>query len=174
MADPQTPTPAPKSPLWLRLVLIGSIGLNLLIVGVVAGAILSPDGPRAQRAELAQRIAAVPFLGALEPQDRREVLRSLRDQPPAVQATAATAEAARGRKAPARAMLTAIRAEPFVPEDVLSLIEAQRKAGQDRQMRSERALVSVLTDMSPAERAAYAVRLEKAFERLGPPPHKKK
>ena len=38
MTESPPETQKPKSPLWVRLLLIGSLGLNLLVLGVVGGA----------------------------------------------------------------------------------------------------------------------------------------
>lgn len=150
-----------RTPMWLRLLLIGSLALNLLVVGVIAGALLSPDGPRAQRAQLAERVTAMPFLRALESDDRRELFRGLRNQP-------AVQRAAEPMRVSPEVILTVVRAEPFDAEALAQIMEQQRRAGLDRQARGERALIVKLSEMSPSERAKYADRLEEAFERRGP------
>lgn len=155
MADPNA-TP-PSSPRWIRLVLIASIALNLLVLGIVGGAILSPDGPRAQRAEANERIASVPFLRALDSKERRDLIRSIRNQPAPMRATDG------GPRQATEAILVLIRSDPFDATALSEALESQRRMGQERQLRGERALIQTLSEMSPEERGAYADRLEEAI-----------
>ena len=69
-----------------RITLAISLALNLLVVGVVAGALLSGGGPGrysandpdSRRGPL-REIGNAPFVRALEPADRQALLRALRD-----------------------------------------------------------------------------------------------
>ena len=155
--DPETPVRM-RTPIWLRVVLVLSLGLNLLVVGLVGGAMLSGGGPR----EHAREARGNPFIVALPQDERRAVFGEMRR------------EAGSGRRSHAElrarfdALLTEIRAEEFDAGAVAALLEEQRSAGSARQEAGERVLIARLTQMTQAERMAYADRLEQALKRRGP------
>jgi len=62
--DPTPPPASPRTPLWMRVLLVGALGLNFLVVGMVAASILSGGGPGAPR-EAARDLAGSPFVRAL-------------------------------------------------------------------------------------------------------------
>ncbi len=134
---PQTP-PATHAPTarWVKVALILSLGLNLLILGIVGGAWLSPDGPRGDRIDRAARdMGATPFIRALEPEDRRALFQAIRrEEEPLRQ----NREELRLRF---EALLASVRADPFDPWAVESLLQLQRSAATERQMIGERLLV---------------------------------
>jgi uncharacterized membrane protein len=158
---PQTP-PATHAPTarWVKVALILSLGLNLLILGIVGGAWLSPDGPRGDRIDRAARdMGATPFIRALEPEDRRALFQAIRrEEEPLRQ----NREELRLRF---EALLASVRADPFDPWAVESLLQLQRSAATERQMIGERLLVEQLTTMTPEARDAFADRLEAALRR---------
>lgn len=158
--QPQTPPEGPRTARWVKLVLVLSLGLNLLILGMMAGAWLSPDGPRAARIDDAARdLGATPFIGALEPADRRALFGAIRRE----------AEPLRQNRDELRlrfeALLGALRADPFDPAEVQALLALQRGAATERLMIGERLLVDRLAQMSPAARDAFADRLEEGLRR---------
>jgi uncharacterized membrane protein len=165
-ADPTSPTtpstaqPTAPTARWVKLALVASLGLNLLILGIVAGAWLSPEGPRSDRIDAAARdIGATPFIRALEPADRRALFQAFRreDEP-----LRQNREELRLRF---EALLGALRADPFDPFAVQSLLQLQRGAATERQMIGERLLVEQLAQMSPEARDAFADRLEASLRR---------
>lgn len=156
-----SPAPAPTAR-WVKLALVASLGLNLLILGIVGGAWLSPDGPRGDRIDRAGRdMGATPFIRALEPGDRRALFQAFRrEEEPLRQ----NREELRLRF---EALLAALRADPFDPWAVESLLQLQRSAATERQMIGERLLVEQLTTMTPEARDAFADRLEQSLRRGG-------
>ena len=156
--EPQTPA-ASRTPVWVRVVLVLSLGLNLLVVGLVAGAVLIGGGPR----EVAREAGVNPFIAALPSDQRRAVFGDIRR------------EAGSGRRSHSElrsrfeALLTEIRAEEFDAAAVEALLEEQRSAGTARQEAGERLLIARLSQMTQAERVAYADRLEETLKRRGPP-----
>jgi uncharacterized membrane protein len=152
--------PAPRTARWVKVVLVLSLGLNLLILSMMAGAWLSPDGPRSTRMDSAARdLGATPFIGALEPEDLRALFGAIRRE----------AEPLRQNREELRlrfeALLGALRADPFDPAEVQALLALQRGAATERQMIGERLLVERLAEMSPDARAAFAARLEEGLRR---------
>jgi uncharacterized membrane protein len=161
---PNTPaTPPAPTARWVKVALVLSLGLNLLILGIVGGAWLSPDGPRGARMDEAGRdIGATPFLRALAPEDRRALFQSFRREE----------ESLRQNREELRlrfeALLASLRADPFDPWAVESLLQLQRSAAAERQTIGERLLVEQLTKMTPEARDAFADRLEESLRRGGP------
>ena len=153
------PRPPGRTPLWLRLVLVASLALNLLVVGVVGGAVVSRGGP----GEHTRGAGGNPFIAALPRDERRAVFGEMRR------------ESGPGRRSHAElrarfdALLAEIRAEEFDAGAVAALLEEQRSAGSARQEAGERVLIARLTQMTQAERMAYADRLEDTLKRRGPP-----
>ncbi len=145
-SDMDRNTDAPRTSRGMRVVLILSLGFNLLVVGLVAGLWLS-EGPPGR----AGGPPGADFVRALPEADRAALFRDLR----------AERRAARAAQADAAARLLAVlRADPFAPaalSEVLGGIEAQ---GQAVRLAGQRALVERVAAMSAEERAVYADRLE--------------
>ena len=163
MADMRPDTSqSTRTATWVKVALVMSLGLNLAILGAIAGALLSPDGPRQTRIEAAARdMGATPFMRALEPEDRRALFQAMRRE----------AEPLRQNRDELRlrfeALVGAVRADPFDPSEVQSLLALQRGAATERQMIGERLLVDRLAAMTPEARDAFADRLEDALRRGG-------
>ena len=68
---PSTPE-IPRMKPWLRLVLIGSLGVNFLIVGVVAGAVLLHGDDDRRRPPKLDSFGG-PLTSALEVEDRKAI-----------------------------------------------------------------------------------------------------
>lgn len=152
MAEPETARRT-KSPLWMRILLIGSLSINLLVVGMVIGTIASGGGP-GQGRDAAREAGGSPFVRALAPNDRRGLMRdmiaerrTLRD----------SRETLRTRF---DALLTALRAETFDADAVAQLLEDQRAATLARNKIGETAILARVASMTLQERRAYADRLE--------------
>ena len=144
--------PKPRMSTRTRVLLAVSLGLNLLVIGIVVGASTNHgkwrhDGPRGA-------ISGGPLTQALSPQDRRAIRRAIRaEQPEMVDARAA-------RAAGMDAVLAEMRRVPFDPAALAGEIDASR-AGMRAQIELGQAmLVKRLADMSDAERAAFADRIE--------------
>lgn len=152
---------ASRIPLWIRVTLVLSLAVNLLIAGIVVGAAVShrgdrPDGDRL-RAE--RDLGPVPFVMALEPEDRRALGRRL----------AENGESFRKNRAELRqrfeALLAALRADTFDVAAVQGLLAEQRGLAASRQEIGERIFLERLQAMSLEERRAYADRLDKSLRR---------
>ena len=154
--QPQTPRRGMKP--WLRVVLILSLGLNLLIVGVVVGGIARSlnDEMRPPRLDS----MAGPLTRALSRDDRKALGHALR-------------ESYRDNR-PSRAQMRAefdgliadLTAEPFDPEAVAARLARQRGIVSDRLELGQRLLLDRLEEMSPAERAAFAGRLRDTVRKI--------
>jgi len=147
----------------MRLVLVASLALNLLVAGLVIGNLLAERGRDDRRNSTAERvlrdIGNVPFVMALEREDRDDLARALigrRDE-------------LRENRARLRdrfeAVLAVLRAESFDPDALRTLLAEQRSTLIERQRLGEDLLIERLEQMSPAERAGYADRLDKSLRR---------
>ena len=133
-----------------KILLIASLSLNLLVVGLIAGAFLDRrDGPPAHALR-----GATPFIAALGPEDRRQLFRHLRNS-----------RDVGDQKGRFRALIAALTSEPFDRDLVADLLGTQRARVADRSKRGEAALIDRLSDMSAEDRAAYAQRLERLVRR---------
>ncbi len=147
MADPTVPR---QRPIW-RIVLVLSLALNLAVVGLVAGFALR-DGkngpPRGVELSLG------PIGQALTPDDRQAIMRSLRDNR---EVRAPRGDGARGG---IEVVLVVLNTEPFDPDAFLeSLKQPDTRQAKLREALRE-ALTLRVTEMSPAERAAFRDRLQ--------------
>lgn len=156
------PPPQPNRRRWIMPVLILSLAANLLVVGIVAGAMLSPDGPRRggddQRA--IRGVLGEPFIRALPPAERRAMVRDVfgnRDK------FREGREALRSR---VQRFLAALRAETFDRAELERLLGEQREAASRRQDLGEQLLLDRLEAMTQAERAAYADALTEQLKGL--------
>ena len=143
----------PKMKLWLRIVLVGSLALNLLIMGLAVGA--------AWRFQDGKGMRSGPSMGAmlfreLDP----EVRKQLREQ-----AGGGHGSHHKRRQADAKAVLTSLRASPF-ELDVLAQVLAQQTASRhDFQSSVQQAWLRQIEAMSDTERAEYADRLEQMLHK---------
>lgn len=162
MTDPiETPPKAQRR--WVMPVLFLSLAVNLLIAGLVAGAFLSPDGPRKSGGDDQRYIRGVlgePFFRVLPPAERRAMVRDVmanREQ---------FREGREALRARVQGFLAALRAESFDRAEVERLLMEQRQAASRRQDFGEGLLLDRLENMTPAQRAAYADALEEKLKGL--------
>lgn len=163
MTEP-TPNAAASAgtPTWARILLAVSLTANLLVVGLVVGAHLRHgadarlDAPTPERSAM-RDLGYAPFIDALPREARRALGAALRDR---------AGSFAMNREALAQelaAVLTALRADPFTPENLVAVLDRQ-SARVDERVRAGRALLlEQIGGMSPAERRDFADRLETAF-----------
>lgn len=146
----------------LRIILFVSLALNLLVVGLVVGAMAShrfgADG-RAVRYDH----AGGPMARALGEEDRRALARKMR-------------ESWRERRpdyseirAEFERVIAALEAVPYDPAVVRASVERQMDAMAEGARMGRELLLERLEGMSDAERAAYAGRLREELERKRKP-----
>jgi uncharacterized membrane protein len=131
---------------WTKWALVASLGLNLVFVGLIAGALAKGPPPPV--------VSGIgPYVRALPEASRRELGRSLRDSRPD---WAGMRGAWQERR---QAMAAALTAEPFDPAAVAALIDADRQLAGELAERGAELLVVEIGRMSPEDRAAYAAAL---------------
>jgi uncharacterized membrane protein len=152
MADHEKTAKRPGR-LW-RIILVCSLALNLAVAGVVVGAMASGrlgDGP-----PRSFDLGIGPIARALSQQERREVGRSLR------QDRVLRDVDLRGR---ASGMVDALKADPFAPEALRVLLDAQNAQMANVQGRAQDALLDTITAMTPARRQEFADQLQQELSK---------
>ena len=147
---------ARPSRLW-RTVLALSLALNLAVVGVVVGSALSGrfgDGP-----PRSFDLGIGPVSRALEPEERREIGRNLRRE------GGMRSSDLRGRS---DGIVAALKAEPYDPDALRTLMEAQATNLMDFQARAQAATLDQINAMTPERRRAFADQLAEELSRLKP------
>jgi uncharacterized membrane protein len=161
MAD-LAPTVPQRRRRWPTVVLVLSLVLNFLGLGVVAGVFLGQGGAPGGRAP--DNAGALPYLSALDAEDRAALRAAWRREGPGLSALRTQ------RRAETAAMVAALRAEPFDRAALEAALAAQTAALAERQALAQRLLVDRLAGMDAASRAAFADRLEAGMRRRAPPP----
>lgn len=157
------PTDAPKPRRWVTPLLFLSLAVNLLIAGLVAGAFLSPDGPRRSGDEDQRAIRGVlgePFFRALPKDERRAMVRDIignREQ---------FREGREVLRERFEGFLATLRTESFDRAQAERLLGQQREAAIKRQTLGEDLLLDRLEAMTPEQRSAYADELETRLKGL--------
>lgn len=150
----QTSKTSPKR--WVRVIFVMSLALNLLVVGLVAGAFFGNGGKHPGRSV---ELGLGPYTRALDVDVRRALVERLRKTPELGR------RVRNARRSDFRQMLVALRQEPFDQEAVLAIMEKQRAHTLTVQTAGQSALVDALVSMSPEQRAAFADRLENEIKR---------
>ncbi|MEN9411476.1 MAG: hypothetical protein RL216_3450 [Pseudomonadota bacterium] len=140
----------------LRIALGVSVALNLLVAGLVAGAMLREGGPRDR---MLRDLDFGPLTEALSDADRDALRRAF------VARSGGFRDVRAEMRADFDALLRALRVEPFDAEAVRGLLLGQQARVQDRLMLGQDLLLERLTAMSPAARAEFADRLEQRLRR---------
>ena len=155
-SPPPSPPPAtPKAGRKLRIALAVSVALNLLIVGLVAGAMLRGGPPD----RMVRDLDFGPFTEALTSEDRDALRRDFIRQAPDLR------DMRRQMRDDFRSVLAALRADPFDAEALRDVVANQGDRMAARLALGQDLILARIAAMTPAERAAFADRLERRLER---------
>jgi uncharacterized membrane protein len=167
MADPVETSPtdaAPPPPRvrngW-RLAFIVLLAANLLVVGVLAGTMLRHGGPDGRM--MSRDLGFGPFSEALTDADRdalRGAFRERRRGPGSMQAELA---------ADVAPILAIMRSEPLDAAALERALDALESGFNERITLGRALIVERIVAMTPAERAAFVERMERALQRGGVP-----
>jgi len=162
----ETPnTDAKKRWPWLKIVLFASLALNLLVVGLIAGAALG-KGPH-NRSPGLSALGFSPFVRALPRADRDAIAEAFKQKSGSFQ------DNRRALRREFDAFLTSLRAETIDEAELRRLIESQGKRVTERRGLAQELVIERIVAMTPEARAEFADELDKAFKRRGPKPPKK-
>ncbi len=161
--DPQdTPKPPARpagSPVWMRVLLVASLAANLLVVGLVAGAVFNGPPPR-ESGRSPGDVASTIYFGALPPDARREVTRMMwrhaRD----------FREGREMLRTEVGNTLALLRAETVDKDALVASVRSQREQLGQRRELGDRLFIDYVAGMSLEERRAYADRIEEMLQRI--------
>lgn len=143
---------------WLKILLVGSLALNLGFVGLMAGAFMRADGGGAKRAPALSAFGA-PYMMALPREERRRVVRALRG----------SADGDLPDRAMRRQMysdvLTALRAMPYDPDLLKAAVEQQSTATIAVRNKAQAEWMQIVAEMTDEERSDYAYAVEEVLRR---------
>lgn len=151
MDETKTETAAKGGGRGLRIALGISVALNLLVAGLVAGAVLRDGGPRER---MLRDLEFGPFTEALSREDRDALRRDF------VARSGGFRDMRSEMRSDFDALLGALRAEPFDIDAARAVLEGQQARMQSRLALGQELLLDRLAAMTPAARAAFADRLE--------------
>ncbi|MCH2068823.1 periplasmic heavy metal sensor [Shimia sp.] len=157
MTEPKSELPTPKPRRLTRALLIGSLALNLLIIGVVGGAAISIRG-HGSKPPVSDRYGS-PHIKALTFDDKREVGRAIRD------AYRKGDVDHRADHQHYKEALAVLRTSPFDEAALRDLVTTLDQASENRRKVAREVLLQKILSMSDAERAAYADRLQEVLEK---------
>lgn len=151
-----------RASLWLKLALGVSLAINLLIAGFIAGSLARHGGAGPVGARVpALGAFGAPYMMALQRDDRRAVLRALR------QDGGNDVPSRKERRVMFDEVLEQLRADPFVAGDLEASVRRQAAASIAVQQRLQAAWFRTVVDMTDEERGDYAARVERVLNRKG-------
>lgn len=142
--------------LWLKLLLTGSLALNLAAIGLAAGLYLRHTGGD-KHGRRPPEVGAMIFRSL--DRDTRKMLRQ--------EAGGDHGSYVKRRHAEATVVIAALRADPFDPVQLLAELKAQTQARDAFHSKVQEAWVQQLTNLPPQERAAFADEMEERLSRRG-------
>lgn len=149
---------APKASRWMRGLLIVSLGLNLLVVGVVGGWMFKRGTWGHHHPPRLEQLGG-PLTRALSHRDRHEIGRRLRAE------YRGRSEVRAAQMTTMEALISELRKQPFDREEVARLMASQRDTLNERLSVGQAVLLDRLQSMDPTERGAYATRLSESLAR---------
>lgn len=149
---------------WPRILLFVSLALNLLIIGIVVGAIVRFDkhggDDNARRGLQLRELGYGPYGQALSPKHRRELADTLKSHEGSLTQNRSEMREHFG------SLLSALRASPFDIKAVGDIIATQQSRLSERQELGKTLLLQQIATMSDEERGEFADRLAKRLRKV--------
>lgn len=144
---------------WSRLLLIGSLAVNLLVAGLVAGAVFRHE-PQGSRHLDRMSFGLGTYVAALPGDRRADVERAI----------GGVSDKSRGAwrqdvRDARNAISEALRAEPFSETALREAIVTHREVALSRTVALQQALADAVAEMTPEERAAMLQRVDELKEK---------
>ncbi|MCV3271213.1 periplasmic heavy metal sensor [Roseobacter sinensis] len=153
-----TTPPKGSAPRWIKIVLGLSLAFNFAVIGLIGGAVLRHgDGKIAAARSSGFGAYGLPYMIALPRDDRRAVRRAVR--------SGVGVPDREARRALYRDVLATLRATPFDPSALAGAMSRQAETTIAVQKAAQGAWLEVVSDMSDAERSAYADAVEEVLRR---------
>lgn len=161
MTNASQPSPSgPPRQRLLRVVLFVSLALNLLVGGLVLGAVVGRDGPMHDRHVMLD-LSFGPYTRALASEDRAALREAWRTHAPGWRDLRET------QRAEFETFVGALRAEPFERQQLDAVMERQQARQTAQRALAWQILSDHLAAMPAHARATYADRLSEAASRNG-------
>lgn len=143
---------------WTKYLLIGSLAINLAVVGLVAGFLLrAPDkGPHPMNLPIEGFRAIAEAMPAAERDALRAAYREKRREIGATR---------RSLKALDVAFFEALRAEGFTSDQLTQVLDDRAEVWQRFGDTARAVLISRIAEMTPEDRVAFADRLEMTYRK---------
>ena len=155
--DDVAQTQRARAPRWMRIAFGVSLALNLAVVGVLAGTFARFGGPPSRGPGMISY--ATPYVRALPRDAQREIFHAVRDQLPK------DTNSRQARRALYAEMIEALKADPFDPAQVQTVLDRQNAAALAVQAAAHTAWLAHVAAMSPEDRAAYADNVSEVMRR---------
>ncbi|ASM72851.1 MULTISPECIES: periplasmic heavy metal sensor [Roseobacteraceae] len=146
--DKTAKTPRARAPRWMRIAFGVSLALNLAVAGMLVGTFARFGGPPSRASSSINY--AMPYMRALPRETQRDIFRAMRDQLPA------ESGGRQARRALYAEMIEALKADPFEPARVQSILELQNTTAVAVQSAAHTAWLDRVSAMSFEDRIAYA------------------
>jgi len=138
---------------WIKYALVASLGVNVLVVGLMVGAVLRDGSGRGRPDRAAISLGLRPYYRALDKAERRDLRQTIKDNPSEFRAK-------RGKFAKHLKNLSiALKAEPFDLQAVANVLAAQADVVSVNIAFGQKILLERIVAMSPQQRALFAERL---------------
>jgi uncharacterized membrane protein len=142
---------------WTKIVMVGSLALNLLFLGILGGDFLH-GGPD-RRASMVRELNFGPLTEAMSPKDRNALRRAFVDKAPDL------AGQRQGMRQDLTDLLGLLRAETFERPALEAVFARQVDRSVDRLRVGQKVVLDLVSAMSVQERADFAGRLEETMKR---------
>ncbi|MEM7723833.1 MAG: periplasmic heavy metal sensor [Pseudomonadota bacterium] len=162
MSDPAPEAKKPRVGRGLKIALALSLSLNLLIIGLIGGAITAGGGLRGGddgRGPGLRALGLGPFALSLDREDRADLRTRLEGGD-----LGAPRRAIGGAM---RDLQAALRSDPFDRDAAGAALARSRGAAEALQSEGHTALLDMLETMPAADRAQLAQRLDRVLRRMG-------
>ena len=147
---------------WLRLLLIASLGLNLLIVGAAVGVLVKWPRDHFMRGGYFLGPAGLGTIsGALDERHGKLVGDALRDKGRTFSQLRSEA------KSSVSNLVRILRSDPFDPAELEDYFSDERVRATGMLEEGHDLIIPRILDMSPQERHEFADRIEHRFDRRG-------
>jgi uncharacterized membrane protein len=140
---------------WERLLLVVSLGVNLLVAGAIVGGVATHE----RRQPPPNDVSVGPFTEAFDKADRDALRKAVSNQSTSLR------EMKQALDADVARLVAALKAEPWDEAVVRAVMSGMRERLEARSEIGEALILARIEDMTVADRQAFAGRLEERMKR---------